>query len=290
MVRRDAIRRETLMASHYSTPHFHNQPGVPTVRIGVKEFMCTGALPPFDHPHTFIDMGDSDDAICPYCSTHYAFTADARSPCRSGGLRIYARHGALRSARPSAPPCPVSPSSAPASAASRPPWRSPARVRRHGFRTEPRRSRLSGPGFSSRPTQPPFWHEFGLLDAVRRRAVAPSEVLIRRGRDGVALAHIPLADGRFARPSWSCCGPTSRMSWPKRSARRTRSRYASASASPTFPTTPMACASSSPGSHQPASASLVWSGPTASGPASGVTWPAERRTMPSRPVVPHGAA
>ncbi len=75
MLRRDAIRRETLMASHFSTPHFHNQPGVPTVRIGVKEFMCTGALPPFDHPHTFIDMGDSDDAICPYCSTHFAFAA-----------------------------------------------------------------------------------------------------------------------------------------------------------------------------------------------------------------------
>ena len=60
------------MASH-STPHFHNQPGVPTIRIGVREFMCTGALPPLDHPHTFIDMGDSDDAICPYCSTHYVF-------------------------------------------------------------------------------------------------------------------------------------------------------------------------------------------------------------------------
>ena len=53
------------MAGH-QTPHFHNQPGVPTIRIGVRECMCTGALPPLDHPHTFIDMGDSDDAICPY--------------------------------------------------------------------------------------------------------------------------------------------------------------------------------------------------------------------------------
>lgn len=61
------------MAAPYSTPHFHNQPGVPVIRIGVHEFMCTGALPPFDHPHIFIDMGDSDDAVCPYCSTRFVY-------------------------------------------------------------------------------------------------------------------------------------------------------------------------------------------------------------------------
>ena len=44
------------MADH-SIPHFHNDPGVPTIRVRVKEFMCTGAKPPFDHPHIFIDMG-----------------------------------------------------------------------------------------------------------------------------------------------------------------------------------------------------------------------------------------
>jgi uncharacterized Zn-finger protein len=60
------------MATH-STPHFHNQPGVPQVRVGAKEFMCVGALPPFDHPHIFIDMGEDNDAICPYCSTHFAY-------------------------------------------------------------------------------------------------------------------------------------------------------------------------------------------------------------------------
>ncbi|HEY0144643.1 MAG: zinc-finger domain-containing protein [Methylovirgula sp.] len=62
------------MADH-GTPHFHNQPGVARVRIGAKKFMCMGALPPFDHPHIFIDMGDADDAICPYCSTHYVHDA-----------------------------------------------------------------------------------------------------------------------------------------------------------------------------------------------------------------------
>jgi len=60
------------MADH-GTPHFHNQPGLAQIRVGAKEFMCVGALPPFDHPHIFIDMGDETDAICPYCSTHYVF-------------------------------------------------------------------------------------------------------------------------------------------------------------------------------------------------------------------------
>lgn len=59
--------------AHGETPHFHNQPGVPKVRVGAHEFMCTGALPPFDHPHIFIDMGAGTDAICPYCSTHYVY-------------------------------------------------------------------------------------------------------------------------------------------------------------------------------------------------------------------------
>ena len=41
-----------------SIPHFQNDAGHPAIDIGVKEFMCTGANPPFDHPHVFLDMGD----------------------------------------------------------------------------------------------------------------------------------------------------------------------------------------------------------------------------------------
>jgi uncharacterized Zn-finger protein len=55
------------------TPHFHNQPGVPVVRVGAREFMCIGALPPFDHPHIFIDMGSDTEAVCPYCSTLFRY-------------------------------------------------------------------------------------------------------------------------------------------------------------------------------------------------------------------------
>lgn len=59
-------------------PHFHNELGVAAIAIGSKEFMCIGALPPFDHPHIFIDMGTGEDAICSYCSTHYRFRGDLR--------------------------------------------------------------------------------------------------------------------------------------------------------------------------------------------------------------------
>jgi uncharacterized Zn-finger protein len=45
--------------------------GVPVIEIGAREFMCIGARPPQDHPHVFLDMGDDEDIICPYCSTHF---------------------------------------------------------------------------------------------------------------------------------------------------------------------------------------------------------------------------
>ena len=60
------------MADHV-VPHFHNNPGVAVIEIGTREFMCVGAIPPFDHPHEFIDMGDASEIICPYCSTLYRY-------------------------------------------------------------------------------------------------------------------------------------------------------------------------------------------------------------------------
>lgn len=57
-------------------PHFHNTSGVRAIEIGVKEFMCIGAEPPFDHPHIYIDMGEADESVCPYCSTRYRHRAD----------------------------------------------------------------------------------------------------------------------------------------------------------------------------------------------------------------------
>jgi uncharacterized Zn-finger protein len=54
-------------------PHFHNTSGVPVIEIGAREFMCVGELPPFDHPHVFLAMGDATEIICPYCSTLFRY-------------------------------------------------------------------------------------------------------------------------------------------------------------------------------------------------------------------------
>lgn len=59
--------------AHSSVPHFHNSDGLPRIEIGSKEFQCVGALPPFDHPHVYIDMGKDDEIVCPYCSTLYVY-------------------------------------------------------------------------------------------------------------------------------------------------------------------------------------------------------------------------
>ncbi len=57
--------------SDHIVPHFHNDPGLPEIEIGTREFMCVGAKPPLDHPHVFLDMGSDNEIICPYCSTLY---------------------------------------------------------------------------------------------------------------------------------------------------------------------------------------------------------------------------
>lgn len=60
------------MAGH-TIPHFQNDAGHHSIDIGVKEFMCTGATEPFDHPHVFLDMGDDSEIVCSYCSTLYRY-------------------------------------------------------------------------------------------------------------------------------------------------------------------------------------------------------------------------
>lgn len=68
------------MADHLIA-HFHNDPGASKVMVRVKEFMCTGAKPPFDHPHIFIDMGGDSEAICSYCSTRFVFNSKLSAIC-----------------------------------------------------------------------------------------------------------------------------------------------------------------------------------------------------------------
>jgi uncharacterized Zn-finger protein len=52
-----------------AVPHFQNDAGDRHIDIGVREFMCEGVSPPGDHPHVFLDMGDADEIVCPYCGT-----------------------------------------------------------------------------------------------------------------------------------------------------------------------------------------------------------------------------
>lgn len=62
------------MAEH-SVPNLANDVGAEKVFIGVKEFKCMGARPPYDHPHVYLDMGQDTQILCPYCSTLYVFDA-----------------------------------------------------------------------------------------------------------------------------------------------------------------------------------------------------------------------
>ena len=54
-------------------PKFRNDRGVPEIRIGVREFKCIGLSPPHDHPHIYINMGEADTVLCPYCATRFRF-------------------------------------------------------------------------------------------------------------------------------------------------------------------------------------------------------------------------
>src|SRR5260370_25077241 len=56
-----------------SYPKFHNEVGVPIVRIGCGEFKCIGDKPPQDHQHIYLKMGDACEIVCPialrYCAS-----------------------------------------------------------------------------------------------------------------------------------------------------------------------------------------------------------------------------
>lgn len=56
-------------------PHLANDQGVEKIFVGVKELQCMGARPPFDHPHIYLDMGEDNQILCPYCSTLFVHDA-----------------------------------------------------------------------------------------------------------------------------------------------------------------------------------------------------------------------
>ncbi|WP_370931952.1 zinc-finger domain-containing protein [Bartonella sp. DGB1] len=56
-------------------PYYHNNIGYKSIHIANKKFMCIGALPPFDHPHVYLIMDETNQKICPYCSTKYHYNS-----------------------------------------------------------------------------------------------------------------------------------------------------------------------------------------------------------------------
>src|ERR1700690_828612 len=69
-------RPESMSGSFYLK--VRNDRGVPQICIGVREFKCIGVSPPLDHPHVYINMGEADSILCPYCATRFRF--DPRLP------------------------------------------------------------------------------------------------------------------------------------------------------------------------------------------------------------------
>jgi len=54
-------------------PKFRNDHAEPVVRIGARQFKCIGVSPPDDHPHVYLEMGETGEMICTYCATRYVF-------------------------------------------------------------------------------------------------------------------------------------------------------------------------------------------------------------------------
>jgi uncharacterized Zn-finger protein len=54
-------------------PKFRNDRGIPEICIGVREFECIGESPSQDHPHVYINMGETGTILCPYCGTRFRF-------------------------------------------------------------------------------------------------------------------------------------------------------------------------------------------------------------------------
>lgn len=71
-------------------PHFVNDIGVNRITIGVKEFQCMGAAPPQDHPHVYLDMGEENEIVCPYCSTLYKYDESLKATESEPEACVYA--------------------------------------------------------------------------------------------------------------------------------------------------------------------------------------------------------
>ena len=66
------------VAKQGECPQFRNDLGVREIRIGAKAFECIGETPPQDHPHIYLELGEQDQILCPYCGTLFRFDSGLR--------------------------------------------------------------------------------------------------------------------------------------------------------------------------------------------------------------------
>jgi uncharacterized Zn-finger protein len=71
---------------------FRNDNGATEIRIGLKQFKCIGVSPPHDHPHIYLDMGDDDTILCPYCATLFRFDVRLNSREADPPDALYSEH------------------------------------------------------------------------------------------------------------------------------------------------------------------------------------------------------
>lgn len=79
ILRRDSVANGAPTVSSTGTPQYLNEIGVREIRIGARSFDCIGAMPPHDHPHIYLRMGEKPAVLCPYCSTTYVFDRRLRA-------------------------------------------------------------------------------------------------------------------------------------------------------------------------------------------------------------------
>ena len=52
-------------------PKISNDKGEKIIELTFSRFTCIGASEPHDHPHVYLEMGEKNEIICPYCGTLY---------------------------------------------------------------------------------------------------------------------------------------------------------------------------------------------------------------------------
>ena len=59
--------------ANVNIPHFDNLIGQKEIITDSKIFMCQGAPKPYNHPKSFLNMGNKNEYLCPYCSTKFIY-------------------------------------------------------------------------------------------------------------------------------------------------------------------------------------------------------------------------